>query len=426
MNFCRWILTASVTLAQTTASFADPVDEAREWIAATVAEICPEPGLSGFDMQVALPGVWLLEEQAFPDTGDPRRLLMRFAIPSGGELTVERRQIGGVVRQFRTSVSMPGPTGLMPTMQAIADGTCTIRSGQVIRREGANRVFLDQLDADLASVRWTETLQAPWPDGTDPGGVRVALIDSGLAYDLDIFHNRLARGPDGSPLGYDFWDLDPWPYDGDTGREPYLPIRHGTAVASILVEEAPTAALMPYRFPRPDMTRMGDLVDQAAQDGASILAMPLGSSRESDWITFLEALDRHDLLAVVSAGNNGRNIDINPVYPAAFDHPRILTVTSSDGFGRLAQGSNWGPESIDIMLPAENMFVIDFRGASGVASGSSYAVPRLAAMAARILESNPDLTAAELKARLVGKAGRSPFEPEGLVAEGWIPNPLAD
>lgn len=426
MDIRRWTLIATVTLAQTTASFADPIDDARAWIAASVTEVCPEPVLSGFDVQVALPGVWLLEEQAFPETGDPRRLLMRFAIPDGGELTVERRQIGGVMRQFRTSVSMPGPKGLLPTMQAIADSTCTIRSGQAIRREGVAHVFLDQLDADLASIRWTETLQAPWPDGSDPRGARVALIDSGLAYDLDIFHNRLARGPDGSPLGYDFWDLDPWPYDGDTGRGPYLPIRHGTAVASILVEEAPTAALMPYRFPRPDMTRMGDLVDQAAQDGASILAMPLGSNRESDWITFLEALDRHDLLAVVSAGNNGRNIDIDPVYPAAFDHPRILTVTSSDGFGRLAQGSNWGPESIDIMLPAENLRVTDFRGASGITSGSSYAVPRLAAMAARILEGNPELTAAELKARLIGMASRSPFEREAVVAEGWIPDPLAD
>lgn len=426
MDARRWILIAATTLAQTTASFADPIDEARAWIAASIAEVCPEPVLSGFDVQVALPGVWLLDEQAFPNASDPRRVLMRFAIPGGGELTVERRQVGGVMRQYRTSVSMEGPTGLLPTMQAIADGTCTVRSGQAIRREGEIHVFLDQLDADLMSVRWTETLQAPWPDGADPGGARVALIDSGLAYDLDIFRNRLARGSDGSPLGYDFWDLDPWPYDGDTGRGPYLPIRHGTAVASILVEEAPTAALLPYRFPRPDMTRMGDLVDRAAQDGARILAMPLGSNKESDWITFLEALDRHDVLAVVSAGNNGRNIDIDPVYPAAFDHPRILTVTSSDGFGRLAQGSNWGPESIDIMLPAENLRVTDFRGASGVTSGSSYAVPRLAAMAARILERTPELTAAELKARLIGLAAPSPFERDGVLAAGWIPDPLTD
>ncbi len=426
MNARRWILVAVAILAQTGVSIADPIDEARSWIEASVAEVCPQPVTSGFDVQLALPGVWLLEEQAFPQSQNPRRLVMRFGLPNGGELTLDRRQAGEVLRQFRASVSMPTPTGLAPTVQAIADGTCLVRSGRAIRREGPTEVFLDQLDADLVTVRWTETLQTAWPKGVDPGGERVALVDTGLAYDLDIFRDRLARGPDGAPLGYDFWDLDPWPYDGDTGRGPFLPIRHGTAVASILVEEAPTAALIPYRFPRPDMTRMGDLVDRAARHGARILAMPLGSNRTTDWTTFLDALDRHELLAVVSAGNDGRNIDIEPVYPAAFDHPRIITVTSSDGFGRLAAGSNWGPQSIDIMLPAENLRVTDFRGASGVASGSSYAVPRLAAIAARILDRNPELTAAELKARLIGMAAPSPFEKDRVVAAGWIPDPLVE
>ena len=114
------------------------------------------------------------------------------------------------------------------------------------------------------------------------------------------------------------------------------------------------------------------------------------------------------------------------MYPAAFDHPKILTVTSSDGFGRLAAGSNWGPESVDIMLPAENLRVVDFRGASGVTSGSSYAVPRLAAIAARILDRTPELTATELKTRLIELAAPSPFERDGVVAAGWIPDPLVD
>ena len=311
-------------------------------------------------------------------------------------------------------------------MQAIADGTCRVRSGQEIRREGVAEIYLDQLGGDLSSVRWTETLQVPWPKGVDPGGVRVALVDTGLAYNLELYSDRLARDADGVPLGYDFWDLDPWPYDGDTGRGAFLPIRHGSAVASVLATEAPEAALVPYRFPRPDMSRMADLVDHAAASGARLLAMPLGSNRAEDWTAFLDALDRHDLLAVVSAGNDGRNVDLEPVYPAAFDHPNIITVTSSDGFGRLANGSNWGPQSIDIMLPAENLRVTDFRGSPGVTSGSSYAVPRLAAMAVRILTQTPDLSALALKARLLSLAKPSPFEREAVVAAGWIADPLTE
>lgn len=311
-------------------------------------------------------------------------------------------------------------------MLAIADGGCAIRSSRAIRREGDAWEYLDQLDADLTTLRWTETLQAPWPKGGDPGGVRVAIVDSGLAYDLELFRNRLARNASGVPLGYDYWDLDPWPYDGDVSRGPFLPIRHGTPVASVLAREAPGAALIPFRYPRPDMSRMGDLVERAVMSGARILAMPLGSRKPEDWTEFARALDDNDILAIVSAGNDDLDIDAVLVYPAALPLDNIITVTSADNFGRLAPGSNGGAKSVDIMLPAENIETVDFRGASGRASGSSYAVPRLAALAARILEQNPELNSRELKEQLMARAVPSPFEGDQKVAIGWIPDPLVD
>ena len=294
------------------------------------------------------------------------------------------------------------------------------------RAKGNAWRYLDQLEGDLETLKWTETLQAPWPAGVDPGGVRVALVDSGLAYDLPPFRGRLARDGGGKPLGYDYWDLDPWPYDGDVSRGPFLPIRHGTAVASILAREAPDAALVPFRYPRPDMSRMADLVARAVEAGVRILAMPLGSRKAEDWHAFERALRGRDILAVVSAGNDGRDIDGEPVYPAALTLENIVTVTSADAFGRLASGSNWGAESVDVMLPAENLEIVDFRGASGRASGSSYAVPRLAALAARILARHPELGATGLKARILARATPSPFEREGVVSAGWIPDPLSD
>ena len=412
-------------MALPTLPAADPLGAARDWIAAAITELCPRPNLTGFDAELALPGAWVIDEEVLPNASTPRRIRLRLALPEGGVLTLTRFQLNGALRQMRAAVFMPGPDGERPVMQAITDGACTIRAGQAIRHEGPIEIRLDQLDGDLANIRWTETLQTDWPEGTDRGGVRVALIDTGLAYDLPHYADRLARGPDGTPLGYDFWDQDPWPYDGDTSRSPFQPIRHGSAVASVLVREAPQVSLLPYRFPRPDMTRMGELVDRAARDGARVLVMPLGSNRPDDWSRFLQALDRHDILAVVSAGNDGRDIDLEPIYPAAFDHPRILTVTSSDGLGRLANGSNWGTKSVDIMLPAENLGVTDFRGASGTASGSSYAVPRLAAMAVRMLQNTPDMTAADLKAQVIGLAVASPYDRDKLAA-GWIPNPLAE
>ena len=101
-------------------------------------------------------------------------------------------------------------------------------------------------------------------------------------------------------------------------------------------------------------------------------------------------------------------------------------VTSADAFGRLAEGANWGGQHVDIMLPAENLEMLDFRGTQGVASGSSYAVLRLTAFAARVLAREPDLTPGELKARLFARAIASPLEAEGRIAVGWIADPLAN
>ncbi len=419
------VLVLAAAVAAPHASSAEGNGNEARWVRLAVERLCPLPGLSGLDAQHALPGSWLVDESRYPGDRDPRRIAVRLLLPGADELAVERRQFGGRLRQFRVSYAVRDGDAARPFLQAIADGGCAIRSGRAIRSEGDAWRFLDRLEADLKTIEWTETLQAPWPRGKDPGGIRVGLVDSGLAYDLPLFRHRLARNGEGMPLGFDYWDLDPWPYDGDVSRGPFLPIRHGTAVASVLAREAPGAALIPFRYPRPDMSRMGDLVARAAAAGTRILAIPLGSRKPGDWRAFERALRGRDILAVVSAGNDGRDIDREPVYPAALDLENILTVTSSDGFGRLAPGSNWGRAKVDVMLPAENLEIVDFRGASGRASGSSYAVPRLAALAARMLAREPGLNATQLKSRILACAAPSPYEREGVVAAGWIPDPLS-
>ena len=406
------------------AQSADPI--ARDWVTRALETVCPEPELLGLEAQTRLPGSWLLEETRRPESGPPRRVAVELLLPNTDKITLERRGVGERLQQFRVRYFYSDGVDFRPGLMAIADGNCTTQSARAFRDGVDGWRYLDQLEGDLETLRWTETIQAPWPDGSDPGGVRVGLVDSGLAYDLDLFRARLARDAEGTPIGYDYWDMDPLPYDGDVSRGPFLPIRHGTAVASVLAQEAPNTALVPYRYPRPDMSRLSVLVAQAAADGVRILAMPLGSRREADWTAFAAAIAEQDMLAIVSAGNDGRDIDVEPLYPAGLDLDHVLVVTSADAFGRLAEGSNWGVESVDIMLPAENVEITDFRGAKARASGSSYAVPRLAALAARILEREPGLAAVELKARILALAAPSPFEPKPVVSAGWIPDPLAD
>lgn len=423
---------AQTTQAQTTqAQSSEPKPERTpaEWILHGAEILCRGEPMPVDLAQAALPGA-LQDEQARRRDGVIESLSRVYNVEFAGgaaELRVSQIRPGGWLRSFTIELHVAGADGdLQPLLQGRAGGDCVLQAGRRIRREGPGRVFLDQLDGDMTTVRWSETLEAPWPDGVDPGGPRVALVDSGLPYDLPVFRDRLARGPGGAPLGYDFWDLDPYPYDGDVSRGPFLPIRHGGAVASILAREAPDAALIPFRYPRPDFGRMSALVAQAAAAGARVLAMPLGGARAEDWRAFETALREHpQMLAIVSAGNNGRDIDAEPVYPASLEVPNMIVVTSADDFGRLAEGSNWGARSVDLMLPAENQPVIDFRGAQGRASGSSYAVPRVAALAVRLLSRDPTLSAEALKAAIFARAAPPPHD-AGRVAIGWLPAPAED
>ncbi len=345
---------------------------------------------------------------------------------SAQTLTLTATRTGMQIR--RISLAVDDQAGARPLVTALADPDCRIHHGRALRYDGLGAAsHLLHLTPDLREVESTEPLNPPVPAGQDPGGVTVAHVDSGVNYLLPEIASRLARDDSGNALGYDFWDLDDRPFDGDIGRSPFFPIRHGTPVASLLLEEAPDIRLLPFRYPRPDMTRMGPLVEAAAEAGATIVALPMGSRKAAEWTGFAEAAASHpDLLFVVSAGNDGRDIDKVPLYPAGLDLPNMLVVTSADAFGRLAAGSNWGARSVDLMVPAEQLEVTDYRGARGRASGSSYAVPRVAALAARLKAANPTWQAPDLKAAILARAVRPLDRGEPRVAGGWIPNPADD
>jgi hypothetical protein len=355
------------------------------------------------------------------------RLLFRAG--AGDELRITVYEPGGRLRRITAEVhSNMAPGGVRPVLMAIGGSDCRIVLGRRIEYgdDGRPRT-LAFLNADLRPSGRREPLDAPVPAGSDPGGIAVALIDSGVNYTLASLAARLARDGAGRALGYDYWDMDARPFDLDTSRSPFFPIRHGTRVASILLREAPAVRLIPYRYPRPDLGRMADLVADADAKGSIIIALPMGSNKRADWAAFeTAARARAHLLFIVSAGNNGRDIDTTPVYPAALPLDNLLVVTSADGKGRLAAGSNWGVRHVDLMVPGEQQPVINFRGASTVSSGSSYAVPRIAAMAARLLDANPGWRAPELKRAIIARARPSPYHRLPVVAHGWIAAPDKD
>ena len=260
--------------------------------------------------------------------------------------------------------------------------------------------------------------------GTGALPVRVALVDSGVNYQLPLINTHLARAENGKLIGYDFWDMDELPFDSHPNDRGGVQ-RHGTRTASLLIREAPFVELVPYRYPRPDMQRMSDLIAHADKNGVRVIGLPLGGNRHDQWTAFEAAANAHPhILFVASAGNNGRDIDQQPVFPAALPLANMLVVTSTDDFGQVAEGVNWGRVSVDYMVPAEQLVALEFDGSEARVSGSSYAVPRVMALAARFLRDDPALDVPELLAQIRRQFANG-FAPRQL-AQGYLNDPSYD
>lgn len=427
MWIIKLFLSAIVALFATVPAFPQSDDTPAKWPLDLARQLCR----SGSDVAVQVGNI-LDQAPSGLKSFTPLLKRTRFFAGSGilkdnNRLDVNLRFMGQVNQQTRLSLFKNLSTnqqGPVPRLLIDLAADCSLNRAVFLTYKSDGRLHaLQHYSKDLNTSDRTELLNPPVPAGTDPGGVAVAHYDTGVNYQLDFIARQLARSKSGEILGYDFKDNDRQPFDLDPSFPAFLPRRHGTAVISILLHEAPEVRLIPFRHPGKDIARFGDIVEATAKTPARIVAMPLGGYKQAQWQSFARAARRHpELLFIISAGNDGRDIDIKPVYPASFDHDNFLVVTSTDAFGRLPIESNWGIISVDISTPAERLDVIDHRGAKGKASGSSYAVPRIAALAARFSKTHPEWSASDIKAAIVALAGPRP-RGKKATKHGWIALP---
>lgn len=401
---CRLVILSVLLLA----SFPSRAETVAALVEKALALACVEQPLAADAMAKALsPGALTARDEPLTMGGRDFGWRRQFTLGDGGRLDITRLEPWGVTRRIEVQYAVLE----RPEIMVVAGADCVIKAARRLRYGDDGRPdSIEILGPDLAPTGMAEPLNPPAPPAPanspiNPGGVIVALIDSGVNYLLPDINRRLARGGDGALLGYDYWDMDDRPFDADPARSMFFPQRHGTRVASVILAEAPAALLIPYRYPWPDLARLADLVGDAASHEARIVNLAMASNQPEPWRAFAEAMAAHpDMLFVVSAGDDGRDLDRRPVYPAAFEADNMLVIAAADGFGNPAVGSNWGKHTVDLLVPGERVPVIDFLGRATVASGASFAAPRIAALAARLLERNPDWSAPELKAAIIARA----------------------
>ena len=300
---------------------------------------------------------------------------------------------------------------------------CNVGISRLIRRHKDGAIYsISTLSKDLKIEKSIETVNPAVPAMEPTSGIRVALIDTGINYLLPEITRNLARNSPTQLLGYDFEDGDELPFDIDFVGSPFFPRHHGTSVASVLIKEAPLVQIVPYRFPRKDPCLFKEIIADIAKLNIKVALMPMGSNDSKTWKCFYNAAKKYKgTLYIVSAGNENLNIDTEKTFPASLPLKNMLVISSSTIFGNLAKGSNFGKKNVDLIVNAEQLRVIDHRGVKSIASGSSFAVPRIGAMVARFLQYNPEASVEEiirvLKRRAIPHEGN-------LIRFGWIPDPL--
>jgi hypothetical protein len=256
------------------------------------------------------------------------------------------------------------------------------------------------------------------PPGRDPGGIAVALFSTGIDYtDADIA-KCLARDGEGELIGWDMVDNDRQPFAANALATP----ANWGGDGSERVREIgcyPTVRIVPIRILPSDPSSLAKAVAFVAATPARIVVVPMWSSRPHDWELFRQAAERFNLLFIVAAGDEGRDIDKEPVWPAAFKLANVVVVTSGVGDAqKLSPRGNRGPGTIDaVVLQGSIETTIQLKEP---ATPTGWAATAAAwSLACGLHRNAPTLSAYELKTRLLAMRRPTPS------ADGhWLIEPI--
>ena len=234
-------------------------------------------------------------------------------------------------------------------------------------------------------------LEAITPDwawgGSTGGGVKVAIIDSGV----DAQHPAvgspvsgyvsISEGPDGLVF-------DTEPHDDAYG--------HGTACSGIIRSIAPDCELYSVKVLGPGLSGRGSVfiggLRWAIEHGMRVCNLSLGTTKRDFFATLHELADLayfHNVMLVTAANNMPF-----PSFPSVF--ASVIAVASHDVqdpylfYYNPKPPVEFGAPGVDVRVPWLNNSWI-------VGTGNSYAAPHMTGIVTRILGKHPDLTAFQMK-----------------------------
>jgi subtilisin family serine protease len=230
--------------------------------------------------------------------------------------------------------------------------------------------------------------------GVDGGGLRVAIVDSGVEATHPAVGGRVVESVRVELAGDDVAILP------DSGQDV---VGHGTAAAGIIHAIAPGADILSIRVLGPDNRAKGlaflAALEWAIESGASVVNLSLSSKSDALYADFHALADRayFSNVLLVSAANNVPG----PSYPALF--AAVVSVAAHDvrdpdvWFYNPAPPVEFGAYGLDVEVA--------WRGGGRMrVTGNSFAAPHIAGIATLIRARHPGISPFETKALLAATA----------------------
>lgn len=248
-------------------------------------------------------------------------------------------------------------------------------------------------------------------------------IETGLIEINDMLNYHLNKSLSGRKTGDNPNDLnDKIGYGNNNPRPVSENESHGTHVTGIIAAErnnnlgmngvANNVQIMAIRS-----TPNGDEYDKdvalairyAADNGAKVINGSFGKSYSphSEWVRdAIKYAAQKDVLLVMSAGNDSKNVDVKPSFPndAEGTGPEVSdnfllvgSITHDYGSDMVSSFSNYGKVNVDVFAPGSEIYSSLPNNEYGLKGGTSMAAPNVAGVAALIRSQYPNLSAAQVK-----------------------------
>lgn len=226
----------------------------------------------------------------------------------------------------------------------------------------------------------------------NPTQIRVAVIDTGISTKA-IPEENISEG-----MNY-----------VDTELSTEDTYGHGTAVASIILSEAPNAQLVPlvsnvYEDGKIKQVE-NDILAEMIRDAidiydCQIINLSAGLILDKDSVrNAVGYAEEQGVLVVASAGNDYEENGAVRYYPAAYDSVLAVGSLVKDGkeIAPFSQRGEW----VDTYVVGEGIPIKTLSGNEMTGDGTSYSAAKVTGMAAKELEDDPTISLNKLKENLV-------------------------